>query len=82
MKQSVLSAISQSSFYSKDDVRFMNNIASTEAGYTMQFANTKDVRIDRTTFSGNHQTNIAIEAAEMNVTHSNFTDGKNNHISA
>ena len=80
MKQSVLSAISQSSVYSKDDVRFMNNIASTEDGYTMQFANTKDVRIDKTTFSGNQQINIAIEAAELNVTHSNFTDGKNNHI--
>lgn len=36
-KQSVLSAISESSFYASNDVRITNNNAANIYGYTMQF---------------------------------------------
>ena len=45
-KQSVLSAISQSSFFASNNVSFVSNNAESGDGYTLQFANTKHVNID------------------------------------
>jgi len=52
-KMSVLSAISQSSVYTSDDVRFIDNISGSKSGYTMGFQNTLNVEIADTSFSGN-----------------------------
>jgi len=81
-KQAVLSAISQSSFYASKDVRLINNRSFNREGYTLQFLNTDEVRIEETLFSGNHQININIEAAQLSVLNSNFTDGRRSHIAA
>ena len=48
-----MSAISQSSFFTRGDVKFIDNISFNKAGYTFQFLNTKDVSVKDTSFSGN-----------------------------
>jgi hypothetical protein len=79
-KMSVLSAISQSSVYTSDDVRFIDNISGSKSGYTMDFQNTLWVEIADTSFSGNQQININIELGNLKVTNSTFTNGQGSHI--
>jgi len=81
-KQSVLSAISQSSFTTTNDVRFIDNKSSNTEGYTMSFLNTNKVDIEETIFSGNEQTNINIEAASLGIKNSTFTKGQRSHVAA
>jgi hypothetical protein len=72
-KQSVLSAISQSSVFTSKDVRFIDNISDSKSGFTMGLQNTKYVNISDTSFSGNQQTNINIELGNLILTNTTFT---------
>jgi hypothetical protein len=77
----VLSAFSLSSVFVSDDVRFLNNSATSLTGVTIYLQNTKNVVIKDAYFEGNGQTNIQIELGAMKVENSVFTDAKENIIS-
>lgn len=81
-KQSVLSAISQSSVYTSSDVLFIDNTSASKDGFTMRFSNTKDVHLADSRFVGNQQINVFIELSQLKLTNCTFTSGQKNHIRA
>lgn len=79
-KMAVLSAISQSSVFTENDVLFIDNNAANKDGFTMKFANTKDIRLADSRFIGNGQINIMVELSDLKLVNCTFTTGYNHHI--